>query len=167
MENWKDIVGYEEYYQVNDLGNVKSIDRITKHGRKRKEQLLKLDKSRTYYSVGLWKDGVCHKHSVHRLVAKAFIPNPDGKPQVNHINENKLDNRASNLNWMTASENANHGTCVARSSSKRSKRVSNGIETFESISEAERQTGVSNPNIVKCCKGIRKSAGGYKWSYVT
>lgn len=106
-ELWKPVAGFEDRYQVSNLGNVRSIQ--TNHG-KYQEKLLKQNRTSTsdYAYVNLTvKDKTTH-HSVHRLVAKAFIPNPENKPTVNHIDGNKLNNNACNLEWNTYSENIKH-----------------------------------------------------------
>ena len=109
MEVWKDIEGYKGIYQVSDAGRVRSVDRINSRGYKRKGIILKLqDGNRGYKTVGLCKDGVMKSHLVHRLVAVAFIPNPENKPEVNHTEGNKPDNRACKLEWCTAAENSEH-----------------------------------------------------------
>ena len=100
-EIWKDIEGYEGLYQISNLGKVKSI-------RFNKERLLKYDKSTSYLRIKLCKDGIETNYLIHRLVAKAFIPNPDNKPQVNHIDGIKTNNSVDNLEWCTASENQTH-----------------------------------------------------------
>jgi len=113
MEQWKDIEGYEGYYQVSDLGNVKSLERITKGkvgtrlGRRLiRERILKPGTSeKGYLYINLCKESKLKGSKVHRLVATAFHPNPDDKPEVDHKNENKTDNRSSNLRWVTHSEN--------------------------------------------------------------
>lgn len=166
-EIWKDIVDYEGIYQVSNLGRVRSVDRITSHNHKHKGKLMVLELDRTgYQRIGLRKNNHVVKHLVHRLVAQTFIPNPDNKEQVNHVNEIKHDNRVLNLNWMTSLENRNYGTARQRSADKRSKPITNGVQVFKSIMEAERVTGVHNSNIVKCLKGERKTTGGYSWQYV-
>lgn len=166
-EIWKDIKGYKGLYEVSNLGRVRSVDRITRHGRKRKSQIRKPELSNVgYQRIWLCKDGKETRFAVHRLVAQTFIPNTENKPVVNHINEIKTDNRVENLEWVTHSENLNHGTAMQRSADKRSKAVTNGVQIFKSIMEAERVTGVHNSNIAKCLKGKRKTSGGYKWQYI-
>ena len=109
MEIWKDIQGYEGSYQVSNLGRVKSVERITREGNHRSEKQMKLQKTkRGYLTVILTKDGNQKLHYVHRLVGIAFIPNPTGKEQINHINEQKEDNRVENLRWVTRKENQNN-----------------------------------------------------------
>ena len=104
MERWKHVRGYEGLYKVSDKGRLVGV----KSGRILKPQV---NKTGGYLQVMLYKPGrVRPRFSVHRLVAEAFVPNPLNKPQVNHINEDKLDNRACNLEWVTASENINWGT---------------------------------------------------------
>ena len=106
-ELWKPVAGFEDRYQVSNLGNVRSIQ--TNHG-KYQEKLLKQNRTSTsdYAYVKLTVKDKTTQHSVHRLVAKAFIPNPENKPTVNHIDGNKLNNNACNLEWNTYSENLKH-----------------------------------------------------------
>ena len=115
VEEWRDIVGYEDIYQVSNLGNVRSLDRIVvrKNGSKvvYNGKMLGLTITRKGYVVASTKDGPKY---VHRLVAEAFIPNPDNLPQVNHKDENKANNRADNLEWCTDKYNVNYGTCKLR-----------------------------------------------------
>lgn len=102
VEIWKDVPDYEGIYQVSSLGQVKSI--ISK-----KEKILKgRDDTNGYLKVALYKSKICIQKKIHRLAAMAFIPNPENKPCVNHINGIKSDNRVENLEWCTYSENSKH-----------------------------------------------------------
>lgn len=104
VEFWKDVKGYESLYQISNLGNVKSLKRNTTY-----ERILKQRKNKDgYFYVKLCKEGNITTKKIHRLVAENFIPNPENKYSVNHINGIKNDNRLENLEWATASEQANH-----------------------------------------------------------
>lgn len=124
-EIWKDITGYEGYFQVSNLGNFRSLDRKVKY--KKEGQLRnypgKSLKTETivegYQRIVLMKKGVKKRFMCHRLVAQEFIPNPENKPYVNHINGNKSDNRASNLEWCTGEENVRHSFDILNHSMKR------------------------------------------------
>ena len=115
-EIWKDIPNFEGLYQVSNLGNIKGLDRyvnsaIKNNNRvKRKGKLLKQYNKRGYFQVSLSKNHKRYYFNVHRLVAIAFLPNPDNLPQVNHKDENPLNNILSNLEWCTAKYNCNYGT---------------------------------------------------------
>jgi len=113
MEIWKDIKGYEGLYQVSNLGRVKSLQRYVTHnfGGKKivRERILKqIINGSGYYLVCLHILGKQKNHHIHRLLSDHFIPNPDNKPQVNHIDGNKLNNNIKNLEWATSSENTQH-----------------------------------------------------------
>ena len=162
VEVWKDIPGYEGYYRVSDMGRVKSL--AHSHPRILKPWIANTG----YPCVGLSGDKNKGKYLVHRLVAAAFIPNPDGKPQVNHKNGIKADSRAANLEWCDNQENALHSAYILRNESTIKKRpvtcLDTGI-TYASVSEAARAVGGCNQNIVKCCKGERRIAKGRRWAY--
>ncbi|HDY66240.1 MAG TPA: endonuclease [Candidatus Scalindua sp.] len=103
MERWKKIKNYEGLYEISSFGRVRSLARATTRG-----GILKQNKSRFYLSVCLSKENYFRTFSVHRLVAKHFIPNPKNKPYVNHKNGDRFDNRIENLEWVTPSENKKH-----------------------------------------------------------
>lgn len=118
-EIWKDIIGFEQYYQVSNLGRVRSKDRIvitpkTSYFKKGRILIPSLDGKGNYLFVGLHVNNKVKLIYIHRLVAQNFIPNPHNYKQVNHINENKKDNRADNLEWCTAEYNMNYGTAMQR-----------------------------------------------------
>ena len=172
-EIWKDIEGYEGLYQVSSEGRIKSLSRLTSNGRKIADRILTPYKNRDgYLQLKLYKDGKYINHKIHRLVANAFIPNPENKPEVNHIDENKENNNVSNLEWVTRKENANHGTRNERSAKTNSKPVM-GISLdgksylyFNSAKDAERLAGFDNSAISRCCRGKLKTYKGYTWSFV-
>ena len=176
-EVWRDVKGYEGYYRVSSEGRVKSLERtfIDKIGRERyvKECILKPVIDRYgYLLVSLYAGGKQKRHTVHRLVCEAFHENLDNKPQVNHINEDKADNRACNLEWATARENSNFGTRNERLGKAQSKPVAQYaqdgelIKVWPSTMEVERQAGFSNGNISQAANGKYKQAYGFIWEYI-
>lgn len=172
-EMWLPVPAYEGLYEVSNLGRVRSLPRFGTNGK-----CVSVDLCRGYQRVNLWKNGVLTHKLVHRLVAEAFIPNPENKSQVNHIDGNKRNNNVCNLEWVTASENQIHARmnglnpCV-RNNSIHSKPVEmysqegELIKVFPSAGEAERQTKISHCHISRCCAGKYgfKTAGGYVWKY--
>lgn len=162
-EIWRDIEGFEGLYQVSNLGRVKRVTtgRVLK-GCKDKDG---------YLRVKLCKNNVgCYK-LIHRLVAQAFIPNHENKPQVNHIDEDKTNNMVSNLEWMTAKENSNHGTRNERTSKKQSipiiatnLKTGNSTE-FYGTSECARQLGLNHSHITDVLKGRLKQTKGFTFKY--
>ena len=161
-EVWRDIEGYEGLYQVSDQGRVKSF-------KWNKERFLKpsMDKD-GYLLVTLCAGGKPKTLKVHRLVCEAFHENPDNKPQVNHINEDKTDNRACNLEWCTCKQNVNHGSRNERVSKPVGQYSLDGklIKLWPSTMEAERQAGFNHGNISQVANGKYKQAYGCIWKYV-
>lgn len=177
MEIWKNIKGYEGLYQVSDKGRVKSLERIVtrKNGRKFtvKERVLKPGLTKDGYPIVALHTGNKQKTlTVHRLVCTAFHENIENKPCVNHINENKTDNRASNLEWCTYKENNNHGTHTARAAKACSKPVgqytldSELVKIWASPCEAGKQGGFDPGTISKVANGKRKKHKGFVWKYI-
>lgn len=129
-EIWQDIViekngivhDYTGLYQVSNKGRVRSL---------RRGKIISQGTNRGYYRVQLYKNGERNDFQVQRLVATAFIPNPENKPEVNHINENKLDNRVENLEWVTHEENVNHGTRNNRISQAHKDRYNNKLKKVD------------------------------------
>lgn len=171
MEIWKDVIGYEGLYQVSNLGNVKSLN----YNNSNLEKNLIGGFSNGYRQVGLNGIVKTKRVKVHRLVAQAFIPNPENKPQVNHINGKKDDNRVDNLEWATAKENSIHSYENNLSKPKigieshlfgkrgddsiRAKKVIN-IETnevFLSVLSASKSIGKSYDTVVKQLNGNREN----------
>jgi len=177
-EEWRDIKDYEGRYQVSNMGRVKSLERtvIDKIGRKhsQKERILKPGTDNFgYFRVVLYKgSGKKKTLKVHRLVCEAFHENSKNKPEVNHINEDKLDNRACNLEWVTTKENCNHGTHNARMAKTLSKQVGQYtrdgilIKVWQSAMEVQRQLGFAQSSICNVALGKLKSAYGYVWKYI-
>ena len=161
-EEWRDVVGYEGRYQVSSMGRVKSF-------KWNKERFLKpsMDKD-GYLLVTLCAGGKRKTLKVHRLVCEAFHGNPDNKPQVNHINEDKTDNRACNLEWCTCKQNVNHGSRNERVSKPVGQYSLDGklIKLWPSTMEAERQAGFNHGNISQVANGKYKQAYGCIWKYV-
>jgi len=176
QEIWKDIEGYEGLYQVSNLGQVRSMPRNIDHGKYVAFQegriLSQIVSPCGYCQVNLSKDGIARPILVHRLVAIAFIDGYKDGLEVNHIDENKLNNRVGNLEWVTSKDNCNYGTRNERVKSKVSRAVEQRdmdgklLKVYPSVKEAKRATGINDSNICACCKGKKKSADGFKWNYV-
>lgn len=161
-EEWKPVVGYEGLYEVSSMGRVKNV----KTGR-----ILKTwnNGSSAYTKVELSRDGKAIAFLVHRLVAKAFIPNPENLSDVNHKDEVKTNNSVDNLEWMSHKDNSNYGTRnerVSKPVSQVDKKTGVIIAIYPSQKKAEEETGVKKSGISSVCRGIHKSAGGYYWSFV-
>ena len=160
-EIWRDIDGYEGLYQVSNKGRVKSL----KWG---KERILRpRDNGRGYLRVQLTKENTSKHIRVHRLVARAFIPNPHNLPEINHIDENKKNNSVENLEWCDRRYNVNYGTRNERVSRKILQYSKSGefIREWQGAREVERVLGIDNSHINACCRGKQKSAYGFIWRY--
>lgn len=186
-EVWRDIVGYEGYYQVSNLGRVKSLDRtiVGKDGRSKhlSERALRQynyvrHKSEgkevtKYMFIRLCSGNVMKNFFVHKLVATAFCSKSDNDTEVNHIDENPSNNRADNLEWCTHSKNINHGG----RNRKVAERIPNRREVDQytkdgkfikrhfSISDAARETGIDVSHISMCCRGLVRCARGFLFCY--
>ena len=181
-ERWKDIEGYEGLYQISDYGRVKSLERYT-NNQYGKLQIKKITYDKHYFCVTLVKHGVHKRFNVHVLVAKYFIPNPNNYPQVLHKKavSDGGTNYANNLYWGTQKDNMQdrkrdgHFEFSQETRNKLSEKSSKSVVQFtkdgkfvkiyKSARDVERKTGIKNNNIGSCCKGKRKSIGGYKWKY--
>lgn len=167
-EEWRPIEGYEGLYEVSNTGKIVACEKIDKNGNLRKRKVLKIFKRKGYYIVQIGGIGNKKTYSVHRLVAKAFIPNPDNFPQVNHKDENKLNNHVNNLEWCTPYYNIHYGTAIMRKSQgiiqlSKSHEI---INTYTSIKDASRQTGIPETTIQNAVHGRKDTAGGFVWRYV-
>ena len=162
-EIWKDIPEYEGLYQVSNLGRVKN-----NKGLIRKPRLYKDG----YFDITLSKNNKKRTKRINRLVSLAFIPNPNNYPMVNHKDENKLNNRLSNLEWCTNKYNINYGTHNERMAETLSKSIimcdkqGNELKEFKSLLDASKYLNKPNSStICNCLNGRYKSAYGYKWKY--
>lgn len=178
-EIWKPIEGFEGHYEVSNTGKIKSLERqrITKGGGTTlsPERLLKQKINKFgYCTVCLFKNAKRKYCMVHRLVAFAFIPNPENKPEINHKDGNKFNNSVHNLEWNTPLENKRHAYAnglnggehiTHRRQVDQYDMERNFIATYSSIAEAARHTGARNSSIWMCCNHRYKTAGNYIWSY--
>lgn len=191
-EEWKDVIGFEGYYVISNLGSVKSLDRYVegKLGSWRFQKGIDMtlqESKKGYLVVVLHKHGSYYQKQVHRLVAEAFIDNPQRLPQVNHKDTNKHNNCVDNLEWITNYDNMQHAikndcygsfTKNQLDSVKRNlefarrKRMIpvvqydlnwNVIKGYESVISAAKHNNISDSHICQCCTGKRKSCGGYRW----
>ena len=179
-ELWKDVDGYEGLYQVSNTGRVRSLS-YRRHGFV-KELVPKINNyGRLWFD--LWKNGENTPMLAHRIVANAFIPNPNGYPQINHIDENPKNNNVENLEWCTAEENrakylANHkgerrpvkkySNKYRRQDDREINQISmegEVVRVWENVQAVLHEKGWSAWSISECCRGKRKTAYGYFWRY--
>ncbi|MGN1269386.1 MAG: NUMOD4 domain-containing protein [Clostridia bacterium] len=182
-EVWKDIKGYEGLYQVSNLGRIKSIPR---HGTRKNIHIISQRHNKCGYKiVNLYKNAKGKAKTVHRIVAETFIENPLSKEDINHIDGNKENNNVTNLEWTSHKENMRHarknnlikisnkvieqGRKIGKTRAKKVAQINNcnrTIKEWNSITEANRATGISISNISLCCTGKKEQAGGYKWKFI-
>ena len=159
-ELWKDIDGYDGLYQVSSFGNVQRAGKQIRQN---------VNKRSGYHSVMLCKNGAAKRHYVHRLVAAAFVAHNVCGNHVNHIDEDKSNNRADNLEWCTQEYNNHYGEhAPAKAKAKgvvQCQEDGAAIAVYSSAEEASQSTGVLRQSIGKCCLGKRKRAGGYYWKF--
>ena len=182
-EVWRDVVGYEGLYKVSNKGNIYSVERIDSRGRKCGGRTLRPSYDQMGYSkVVLYMNGIRKHKRIHRLVAEAFLPNPNNYPEINHRDEVKANNHVENLEWCTREYNVNHGKRTEKVSQKLSKKVkavnveSGEVLIFSSVMEA-RNKGYSG-SVSSACKGNYKSGTtgkligdgrtykGHRWYYI-
>lgn len=171
-EQWKPINGYEDCYMVSNLGRVKSLSRINAAGNLIKERILRPGIKKNGYLEVVLSAGNKKQFKIHRLVAMAFIPNPDNLPQVNHKNEIKSDNRVENLEWCSAQYNVNYGNGILKYKEARKRPVcqitKSGVivAVYNTAYEASQKTKIDNSSICKSIKNIPgyEYVGGFKWT---
>ena len=174
-EIWKDIKDYESLYQVSSLGRVRSVDRLVDiHNSKRiaKGQIISQHITKSGYCVvDLYKGNERKALQVHRLVAEAFIPNPDNLPQVNHKSEAKTENFVENLEWCDQSYNVSYNGLSRKRGRLFRKPIiqmdldGNEIFGWLSMRDCQYVTGYHRGCIADVCKGKYSQAYGYKWKY--
>lgn len=170
-EEWMPVKGYEGMYEVSNIGRIRSLDRsvVSKIGVKKRVKglVLKQANVRGYLGVSLAKDGVRKMTKVHRIVAEAFIPNPENKPQVNHKDGNKENNRVENLEWATALENQMHAIRTGLKTGEGrfvSVTRSDGA-VFSSLKSAAEATGCTIQDVCNVCRGWHKTTRGFSFRY--
>lgn len=161
VEVWKPVKSYENYYEVSNLGNVKRL--------KKDKHLVPSKDLNGYFQVLLCKNGTRKCMKIHKLVANAFIENPNNYNVVNHKDEVKTNNFVENLEWCTIKYNVNYGTGLTRAAQKRMMPIyqmlnKEIIATYKSAVEASEITGINYSKIRMCCRNERKTAGGYEWA---
>lgn len=165
-EVWSNIKGYEGLYLISTQGRVISAPR---NGTKNEWHFLAPHFVRGYVQYQLVKDNAKKEYKAHRLVAEAFLSNPENKREVNHIDGDKSNNRVNNLEWATTSENQLHAARILGKGLKAVKQISKDgklIKVWRSIKEASESLGIHAPDISKASCGKRKTAGGFVWQTI-
>lgn len=164
MEEWVDLPGYEGLYQVSKTGYIKSLPRKGTQGGIMRGHLDK----KGYVIITLRKDGVQSSKRLHRLIAETFIPNPDNLPEVNHRNENKVDNRVENLEWCTSAYNHEYGSRTSRAAQSCGKAivcVETGVK-YQGAKWAATELNLDPSAITKALKNPNRTCGGCHWKYL-
>lgn len=173
-EIWKPIANYEGIYEISNLGNIRSLDRVIYSNRWDKNQFIKGKNLKPFLAANGYlrieltdRDGDRKKFPVHRLVASTFIPNPNNYPQINHKDEDKTNNSISNLEWCTAKYNINYGTWINRHQKQIAQYDKNDtlIAVYNSLTDASKK-GFSLCQISKCCNGKANTHKGFRWSFI-
>lgn len=170
---WKKVPGYDGRYEASIFGMVRSINRTVYKGRKmvptkvRGQLLSPYIGTDEYLRVDMYQNGIRRHERLHSIIAKTFIPNPENKETVNHIDENKYNNTVKNLEWMTNEENVNYGTRIQRVKEKYGTQVirispANQVERFATLHEAEEKTGILRQSIAYAIRNKTKLKG-YEW----
>lgn len=168
---WKEIPGTDGKYLISTDGEVMAISRRVKFGNVFRWAKTNIRTARKKENGYLELEILGKHHYIHRLVAEAFIPNPDNLPCINHKDENKENNSVENLEWCDYSYNANYGTRTKRAKEKQfgDRFVVINLDTgevYKTPKDASRATGIHNDSISRVCKGKSKTAGGYRWRYL-
>lgn len=181
-ETWRNVADFEGLYKISNKGNVHSVERVSSQGNKCGGFTLKPTiASGGYLQVKLYENGIRKHKYIHRIVAEAFIPNPNNYPEINHKDEDKTNNYVENLEWCTRKYNVNFGTAIERAAQAQSKKVravnveTGEVLTFNSAKETG-DKGYSSGVVYKACSGVYKSSigkligdghlyKGHQWSY--
>ena len=168
MEIWVPVKDFEEFYEVSNEGVVRSKDRICDKGRTSKGRMIKQwENLRGYKMVTLSKHGKQKHFPVHRLVAIAYLENPENLPCINHKDENKTNNNSDNLEWCNYQYNNTYRERhLVRAIPVVQIKNGETIATYKSVRYAGEQTGICYVDIIKCAQGKNKHAGGYQWKYL-
>lgn len=170
-EEWKSIKGYEGLYEISSYGRVKSLSYKYKNGKVREEIIRVTSVTHGYEFLKLNKNGESKNYKIHRLVAEAFIPNPENKPEVDHIDTNKRNNIVENLRWVTRQENCDNPRTFRTHMIAVTKPIlqydldGNFLNYYPSIAEASRRTGIIVCTIQNCLAGRTQTAKGFIWKY--
>lgn len=160
MEKWAPVPGYEGLYEISNTGSVRRGGKVLKPRQRKRDG---------YIEISLSKNNTKENKKVHRLVAEVFVPNTENLPEVNHKDENKANNHATNLEWIRHKENCNYGRRnekIAQGNSRSVEQVHGGVivKVWPSTREAEK-AGYNHSSIIQCCNGKYSHHKGYQWRW--